>query len=350
MQPSKAPTPETTRLPLHFWGRAEEGTLPQRMLRGAALLLTLLANPAAADTANVVETHIRSGYSAFAKQAEALAALATCDAETLRPAFHTAYDAWMGVAHLRLGPSETDGRALAILFWPDPKGLGQKAQRSLLLADPATLTPDAMAQQSIAARGLSGLERLLYPADTPPADPCPLIHATADDLARMASALAADWGPYGKTLLTAGQPGNTTFLTGQEATQTLFTQLITGLDTLADQRLGRPLGTPDKPRPERAEGLASTRSLHNVTLSLSALRALTAALNPDSPKTLAAFDRALALANSLNDPTFSGVATPQGRLKVEILQQSVRITRDTALAEIGPALGVTLGFNAQDGD
>jgi predicted lipoprotein len=207
-----------------------------------------------------------------------------------------------------------------------------------------------MAQQSIAARGLSGLERLLYPTEVPPADPCPLIHATADDLARMAHALATDWAPYGDLLLTAGQPGNTTFLTGTEATQTLFTQLITGLDFLADQRLGRPLGTSDKPRPERAEGLASGRPLRNATLSLAALRALTLSLSPESPKTLAAFDRALALAQDLDDPTFAGVATPQGHLKVEILQQAVRATRDAALAEIGPALGVTLGFNAQDGD
>jgi predicted lipoprotein len=256
----------------------------------------------------------------------------------------------MAVSHLRLDPSETDGRALAILFWLDPKALGTKTQRALLLSDPATLTPDAMAQQSIAARGISGLERLLYPTEAPPADPCPLIHATADDLARMADALAANWAPYGEALLSAGQPGNTTFLTGPEATQTLFTQLITGLDFIAYQRLGRPLGTHDKPRPERAEGLASARPLRNVALSLGALRALTLSLNPESPKTLAAFDRALTLAQDLDDPTFATVATPQGRLKVEILQQAVHATRDAALAEIGPALGVTLGFNAQDGD
>ena len=37
-------------------------------------------------------------------------------------------------------------------------------------------------------------------------------------------------------------------------------------------------------------------------------------------------------------------------LKLEILQQAVRTTRDTAIAELGPALGVELGFNSQDGD
>lgn len=319
-------------------------------MRPALLALLLLTTPTHADTAEVITKHILPGYAAFAGQADALAALETCDPNQLRPAFHNAYDAWMRVAHLHLGPAEEDGRALAILFWPDPKGLGQKAQRTLLQADPATLTPETMAQQSIAARGLSGLERLLYPAEAPPADPCPLIHATTDDLARMANDLAAGWGPYKDLLLTAGQPGNTTFLTKDEATQALFTQLITGLEFLADRRIARPLGTFEKPRPELAEALASGRPLLNVTLSLKALRDLALHLQPESPRTLAAFDHAITLAIGLDDPTFAKVTTPQGRLKLEILQQAVHATRNTALAEIGPALGVTLGFNAQDGD
>lgn len=318
-------------------------------MRGILIALAL-ATPAAADTASVVQTHIRPGYAAFAEAARQLAAIDSCDPVALRPAFQAAYDAWMHVAHLALGPAEEDGRALAVHFWPDPKGSGWKAQRALLAADPATLTPDAMASQSVAARGLPALERLLFPAEELPADPCSLTHATADDLARIASDLNAAWAGYGDLLLTAGQPGNTRFLTPDEATQALFTQLVTGLEVVADRRIGRPLGTFDKPRPDLAEARASGRSQANVVQSLQALRALTLALNPDSPRTLAAFDRALGLAEALDDPRFDRAADPQGWLKLEILQQAVRATRDAALAELGPALGVTLGFNAQDGD
>lgn len=323
----------------------------------AALLLAAAAPAAApaaadtaADTAAALDRHIRPGYAAFARASADLAALDSCDAEVLRPAFHAAYDAWLAVAHLHLGPAEDEGRALAILFWPDPKGLGLKAQRALLAGDPASLTPDAMARQSVAARGLAGLERLLYPAEPPATDPCPLAQATADDLARMAADLDQAWGPYGKLLLTAGQPGNTAFLTEAEATQALFTQLATGLEFIADRRLGRPLGSFDKPRPELAEARASARSLHNVTLSLMALRDLAQTLSSQTPQTFAAFEHALMLAQDLDDPTFANVADPQGRLKVEILQQAVRATRDTAIAELAPALGVSLGFNSQDGD
>lgn len=316
----------------------------------ATLVALLLATPAFADTAKVVTDHARPGYAAFAEVSQSLADLDTCDVETLRPAFQATYDAWMAVEHLHLGPAEEDGRALAILFWPDPKRLGAKAQTTLLASDPAALTPEAMAEQSVAARGLSGLERLLYPAETLPNDPCPLIHATADDLARMGAELAADWGPFGETLLTAGEPGNTRFLSTNEATQALFTQLATGLEFVADRRIGRPLGTLDKPRPDLAEGYASGRSLANISLSLKGLRSLAAALSPDSQKTLAAFDHAVGLAEGLNDPTLDGISDPQAWLKLEILQQAVRATRDAALAELGPALGVELGFNSQDGD
>jgi uncharacterized protein len=315
----------------------------------AALLALVLATPATADTAAVVTDHARPGYAAFDDAVARLADVESCDPEKLRPAFQAAYDAWMAVEHLHLGPAEEDGRSLAILFWPDAKGSGAKAQAALLAADPATLTISGMADQSVAARGLSGLERLLYPAKPLPADPCPLIQITIDDLARQAEGLDSDWGPYGDQLLSAGKTGNTVFLKPQEATQALFTQLATGLEFVADRRIGRPLGTFDKPRPDLAEGHASGRALANITLSLQALRGLAASLSPNSTKTLAAFDHAIALAEGM-DPTLDGITNPQGWLKLEILQQAVRTIRDTTLAELGPALGVALGFNSQDGD
>ncbi|MFM7336086.1 MAG: imelysin family protein [Tabrizicola sp.] len=311
----------------------------------ATLLALLLASPALADTTAVVQDHIRPGFTAFADAATALAAIDSCDPKAIRPAFNATYDAWMQVAHLTVGPAEEDGRGLAVLFWPDPKGSGWKAQRALLATPPTT---EDMAQQSVAARGLPALERLLYPTEALETA-CPLIQVTADDLAATAAALAADWGPYGDLLITAGEPGNDRFLKPEEATQALFTQLATGLETLADRRIGRPLGTFDKPRPDLAEAHAAGRSVRNIALSLAALRDLAAKLSPESAKTLAAFDHALKLAEGL-DPDIDRITDPQAWLKLEILQQAVRATRDTAIAELGPALGVELGFNSADGD
>jgi predicted lipoprotein len=151
--------------------------------------------------------------------------------------------------------------------------------------------------------------------------------------------------------VTAGATGNDVFLSAQEARQTLFTALVTGLEFDADQRLGRPMGSFERPRPTRAEAWRSGRSLRNVSLSLAALRHLAEMLSDTPPTaTLTAFDAAQTAAASLNDPVFAGVGSPEGRLKVEILQQRIKAAEAAALAEIGPRLGVSAGFNSADGD
>ena len=317
------------------------------------MLVGLSTNTARADFPETVRDHILPGYAAFAQATLALAdtAAQTCDPTALQPAYHAAYDAWMGVQHLRFGPVETDGRVLSVLYWPDPKALGARAQIALLTGSPARLDAAAFAEQSVAARGLLSLERLLYPSDPLPADPCPLIRATTTDLARVAALIQADWqNGFAQTVSTAGEAGNTTFLTRPEARQVLFTQLATGLEFLDDQRLGRPLGSFDTPHPERAEARASGRSLRNVLLSLQAMRQMVETLTPDAPETMAAFDHAIALANGLDDPVFAGVVAPPDRLKVEILQQAVVHLRKVVLSELAAEMDVGIGFNAADGD
>lgn len=325
------------------------------MLRWIALC-TLCATPLQADVAEAVDTYILPGYAAFADAAQALdaAAHADCTATVIIPAYQSAFDAWLGVSILGFGPAEVDGRALAIQFWPDPKSLGPKAQAALLRAkDPAVNDPAAFAEVSVAARGFMSLERLLYPAEPLPAGdyPCALIRATTADMARLASQIETDWQTdFAAALQTAGAAGNTRFTTKAEARQVLYTALITGFEFVGDDRIGRPLGTFDKPRPERAEARASGRSLHNVTQSLAALQQLAKALVPDTPATDAAFTHAFAVADKVQDPTFADVNTSQGWLKAQILQQAIWSARDASIAEIGPALNVGIGFNAADGD
>lgn len=325
------------------------------MLRYLALFLAF-ATPTRADVAAALDQHIFPGYAAFERTTKALdsAAQADCTPDALRPAYNLAFDTWVGVGHLRLGPAEVDGRSLAIEFWPDPKSLGQKAQMAMITGqDKAAQDPIAFAQVSVAARGFLALERLLY-APEPLGDAdyvCALVRATSADLAKNASAIYGEWlSGFSVALLTAGEAGNTRFLTPIEARQALYTALITGFEFAADQRVGRPLGTFDKPRPERAEARLSSRSLRNVTLSLTALQQFAQALAPDTPLTDAAFLRAFDVAAKIKDPVFSDVADPQGWLRAEILQQAIRATRDAAMLEIGPALNVGVGFNAADGD
>ena len=330
------------------------------MLRWLALCTLcaapLYAAPLYADVTEAVDQVILPGYAAFADATKDLdaEAKADCRAAAVIPAYQAAFDAWLGVSILRFGPAEVDGRSLAIQFWPDPKSLGPKAQAAMIRAqDPVVNDAAAFAEVSVAARGLMSLERLLYPAEPLPAGDysCALIRATAADLARLAALIQSDWQTdYAAALQTAGAAGNTRYTTKAEARQALYTALITGFEFVGDDRVGRPLGTFDKPRPERAEARASGRSLHNVVLSLATLQHLAKALAAETPATDAAFARAFDVASKVNDPVFADVGTPQGWLRAQILQQAIWATRDAAIAEIGAALEVGVGFNAADGD
>lgn len=315
--------------------------------------------PAMADVDQAIDAHILPGYTAFAASTDALtsAAQADCTAAPLRPAYQAAYDAWMGVSHLRLGPVEKDGRILAIAFWPDPRGMTDKALKGLIAdEDPVVKSPEAFANVSVAARGLFALERLLYDdalsGYAQGSYTCDLVTAISVDLDGMADDILAEWQDgFAETLRTGGAPDNATYLSDREALQALFTVLMTGLEFNSDQRLGRPMGTFDRPRPTRAEAWRSGRSMSNVVLSLKALRALAGDLSVSEPEeTLGEFESALSAAQGLDDPIFAGVATPPGRLKVEVLQQAINGIREAAAAEIGPQLGVSAGFNAADGD
>lgn len=325
------------------------------VIHGLALSVLIGAMPVHADVAEAVNNVILPAYDDLSQATDLLAVAAQedCSAEHLRDSFQHAWDAWARIDFLRLGPVETDGRALAINFWPDPKSSGRRAQQALIDADPPAIDdPQAFADLSVALRGLAGLERLVFPSEIAGKEDvlCRLRRATTMNLARMAADIRSEWTAFGPLLVQPGSAGNSAFLTVDEARQGLYTQLVTGLEHLADTRLGRPLGSFDKPRPERAEAISAQRSLRNVTLSLQGMRDLAAALLPDSPETQAAFARAIELAEHLDDPVFSGVAEPSGRLKVEILQQAVQTAQAAVEAEIGGALGLSVGFNAKDGD
>lgn len=328
-----------------------------------ALLLPLGAQ--AQDRApilmDVTETHILPRFAQLAGTTESLATTAqiecTPDSNNLRAAYGAAFDSWISASHLRFGPTETDDRAFAMAFWPDTKGFTPKALSRLIGAeDYAVDSPESYAETSIAGRGFLALERMLYdPAMAEQGSAeyrCALIRAITTDIDQNAEAMNADWQTYAPNLT---QPdGNSPYRSGDEAMQELFRALTTGLEFTADTRLGRPLGTFERPRPNRAEARRSERSLRHVELSLIALRDLAARLSFDHPEIAAdldaAFSRAIDRARSLDDPALAGVATPQGRIRIEALQQSINDIREITSTELGPTLGISAGFNSLDGD
>ncbi len=321
----------------------------------ALLALAQMAGPALADVDTMLDEAILPGQATFAEAAAMLAAAADddCTPPSVKPAWQAAADAWVRVAHLRLGPGEA--AALTIAFWPDERGAGRRTlARMIADADPMGADPAKVAQISAAARGLTGLELMLHDPDfayAPGSYACALVAALAADLAAQAEALRDGWHAFAPALRTAGSPENAEFLSEAEAARALFTQLDAALAFSIEQRLARPLGTFDRPRPLRAENWRSRRSLRNVMLSLEAAVAGAEALaGIPLPRTGAAAGAARATAARIADPGFQDVTDPQARLRLEVLQQRLAEVRAAMAAELGAALGVTAGFNALDGD
>lgn len=326
-------------------------------LISAALLGVGLGAPALAGVDEALNEHIVPAYAGFAQASEDLAQAARndCRAEALAPAFHATFDAWMPVADLRIGPSETG--ALSIAFWPDARGFTPRTL-GRLIAENDTVAADVegYAEVSIAARGLFALEMLIFDPEfsgyTEGSYTCRLVATIAADLNRQAEALAATWETaYADTLRTAGEAGNAIYLTEEEAVRAIYTQILSSLEFTANQRLGTPMGTFDRPRPARAEARRSERSLRNVVLAAEAAQGLATALADwDLPETDAAMARVREAAAGIEDPAFQDVTEPQARLRVEVLQQEVRSLSGAIQSEIGARLGIAAGFNSQDGD
>ncbi len=331
-------------------------------LKPLAFAFTLVASPALSASApvvrDIVEGHILPGFEALAASSAALDQTAQSHCAptdpALRAAFNTAFDAWVRVSHLRFGPTEQGDRGFALAFWPDKRGKTPNALAALIAAqDPSVATAEGMASQSVAARGFYALERLLYdPQYVETADAtylCSLLQGLSGDIAATARAIHDDWaGGYGMLLLLAG---NDSFRDPREAGQKLLTSLLTGIEFTADMRLGRPLGTFDKPRSKRAEAWRSGRSLRHVILSLEATRDMAARLSGGDDALDRQFQRALDRAKALAaDPVFAGVTDPQSRFGIEALQQAIRDIDETIATDMAPRLGIAPGFNSLDGD
>lgn len=324
----------------------------------ATLLVCASTVPANANDVidNILDGHISPIYAALSTTTATLAevAAADCTPVAIQPAYHAAFDAWIAASHLRFGPSEVDDRAFALAFWPDSRGATPKTLRTLIAdEDPIAADVRSYADMSIAARGFYAMEFLLFDANFSAlgsdAYRCQLIRTMAEDIASVSNTIHTDWKDgFAQTMRAPAEDG--TYRTDAEVLQEFYKAFTTGLQFTSDARLGRPLGTFDKPRPTRAEAWRSERSARNVAVSLRSLRDMGDRLSEGDPLLLTAFDSAIARVEALEHPIATGVTTPRTRIRIEVLQQAVDSIRTEAAQNLGPSLGVTAGFNSLDGD
>jgi hypothetical protein len=317
----------------------------------------LAASPALAGVDEALDEHLLPGFAAFAEASADLAdaAEADCAPTALAAPYHAAFDAWMQIGDVRMGPSEH--ATLSIAFWPDSRGFTPKILTGLISSeDPVIDDPAAFGDVSIAGRGLFALDMLLYDeafADYRPGSySCRLAQRLTDDLAAQAAALHRAWADgFAPVLRNAGAPDNATYLAEDEALRALYTQILSSLEFTRDTRLGHPLGTFERPRPTRAEARRSERSLVNAVAATEAAVEFAEALADwELPQSRAALAQMHETATKIDDPAFGDIDDPSARFRLEVLQQKIEGVEAAIEQEVGLVLGLQPGFNSQDGD
>ena len=214
---------------------------------------------------------------------------------------------------------------------------------------------------SVAGQGLPALERLLYdPPDAVAEKPilrCRIGTAVAGNLAAIAASIDREWrasdGPL--ALLKQGKGDPRYFTDPDQALARLVTDLDSGLHRMVDVKIRPVLGAAfDAARPKLAEGWRSGRAARALQIATESLAAMAAAIAAEGPETEGAqlvrsFPPILEALSVFPEEFPDGAGNPSRRIRIENAITWMNDARER-IAALAPAFGVTLGFNAQDGD
>ncbi len=312
----------------------------------------------------VVDQFIIPAYRALAQatdaQEKAWTVFATkresSDLEPLYVAYNAACDAWANVQIVKTGPTSLFLRTERFAYWPEARNVTQRTLDALIASnDPKELAPDKLARDSVAAQGLTALERLLYGSGDK--NLAGLLKAPgragqwrtqvgqgiARNLNVIAKDVLAEWtAPDGvRAAIAANKAWKTIFADAPEAARLLLTDLVAGFKLMHDVKL--------------LPVWRSGRSQRDLMLNLEAAHAMTrifAEPIPAShkPKIEALYAAATKATDAVPADLGEAAADKTRRPRVEAARAAIKVVQ-VELAKTLPAdLGITLGFNSLDGD
>ena len=316
------------------------------------LLSTSLAHGNSAAVADAAVSAWSRSAQAFAQAIDAACPsgnpdIAADTATKLQPSFRALVLAWQTAQPWLVGPDMPVDLPSRVWFWPDPHGsANRQLERSIASGMPV----------GIAGHGLGLAEEILFSgADASQhagleTKDCLLLREVASFQADLARGTAEKFQQRS--------------LSEEDRTKLLLTSMRDALDQISQEQLGRPLGLEiGTARGRRALAWRSGLSLDLIGAGLMTVKAIY--LPPDGlDEQLAkaakgiSLDKAIrtqfaradqALAN-VAMPLDRAVGDPDGRRLVEALLHEVQELRLLVVERLAPALGVSLGFNALDGD
>lgn len=305
---------------------------------------------------------------AAAKLPPAIAAVCTGEAagsDDALAAFGSMVLAWQRAQPIALGPA-MDGHGRArVHWWPDERGTGDRQLRRLLFeADEAALKPERLDQASVAVKGLSALEALLFEHDLE-AEPfaCRYTLAVAEWQAALASAISDGWPAFRADMVAADAGESSVYYDAEDAAQAWLQSLLESLDLLVLDKLERPLGSSvEEARGRFAELNEASLALPSLAANLETIRAFIAVpggfadamaavgSGPLGAGLADVADLGIAQAMAIDMPLEEAVTDPAGREQVVELLDTVKRLRLLAGGPLARDLGLVTGFNAADGD
>ncbi|MBD1552525.1 imelysin family protein [Pseudomonas typographi] len=328
----------------------------------------------AATSAALAKGVILPGYARWADADRQLAAsaLAFCegreDLTQARADLLAAQQAWAALQPLLVGPLAEGNRAWSVQFWPDKKNLvGRQVEQLLASGTPIDL--DSLAKASVVIQGLSAYEYILYDSQPEVANSarkaryCPLLMAVGQRQQALAAEILASWNEHGGMLMQLSEFPNERYADAHEAIADLLRAQVTALDTLK-KKLGAPMGRFSNgiPQPYQAEAWRSDASLASLRASLSAANRLWRGADGQGIKALlgknhhdlagrvdAAYTAALGQLQG-EQGLAQLLASTEGQARLNVLYDSLNIVHRLHEGELARALGIQLGFNANDGD
>ncbi len=354
----------------------------KRFLTGFAVVFALLglARPAAAvdplNTVPLIESWLLPRYDALVAATAAQKAAWTgfcakpeaAGVPALKAAYGKAADAWNAVEFITLGPISQDLRADRFSFFPDRRNAISRGMAEVIGdADAERLTPERFTKASAAVQGLPALERLLHEegaaealvSGAESARRCAFGVAIATNLAAIASEVRTAWGSPTTGVLGAivSGKGDTSLFPDLGALPGMvLTDLSGAYQRVNDTKINPVLGSgPADAKPNLADNWRSGRSgqvVKNMVTSADALLQEIAKQLPSRPqwvvnRTAAAADKA---AETFPADLAAAAQTPDGAAAIARAEKDFKEAQRAVYRPIASYYGISLGFNALDGD
>lgn len=275
---------------------------------------------------------------------------------------------WQSAQVIAFGPIAEDNQAWHLQFWPDKKNLTARKVEALLDSEQAIDTT-ALKKAGVIVQGLTAMEYLLFDPASNTVEQlaqtrrCQLLVEQARQIHSVANRVFDSWrSGYARQFSNPGED-NPEFKDSASALGALVDALVLEAELVGRRKLEEPLGLSGRvkiPQPYAAESWRSGHSLANIAANLQGIETVFNAglaqyLHEKGEAALvqniqAQLTTATGLLTALKQPLFEAVHNEEQHQALTALHSEIVRLIALLKRELPPAIGVTLGFNSNDGD